>query len=194
MLEDFIQLVAGSRTYRRFREDERIAPETLRSLVRAASLTPSAGNLQPLRYVLVGSKRLCDRVFDSLGWAAYLESWPGPAEGQRPAAYIVICSPKGRGAPKIDVGIAAQTVMLAAHSAGLGGCMIGSFDAKRVARILEMEDEHDPLLVLALGVPDEKVVMEPLPNGGDVRYWRDSEGVHHVPKRAPEDLVIRELF
>ena len=188
MIED---LVKASRSYRRFYEEKRIEPEVLRELVDLARLSPSAANLQPLKYIVSADPESNSRVFPALAWAGYLTDWPGPADGERPSAYIIVL-----GDTKItknfgcDHGIAAQSIMLGAAEKGLGGCMIGSIDRQRLREALSIPDRYEILLVLALGYPKEKVVLEDVGPDGDIRYYRDSEGVHHVPKRRLCDVAL----
>ncbi len=185
------ELVARCRSYRRFRQGEPIGLETLNDLAGLARLTASAANMQPLRYVLVADPAKAAEVFPALGWAAYLKDWPGPAEGERPAAYVIILGDeKHRKFTATDQGIAAQTMLLGAVERGLGGCMIGNIDKPRLAGVIPVPAGFEILLVLALGIPAETVTVEPLGPDGDVRYWRDEAGAHHVPKRSLEDLVV----
>ena len=142
-------LVEKNRSYRRFFQ-EPITREMLRELVGLARLTASASNRQPLRYILISSPETCADVFPCLSWAGFLTDWPGPEEGERPTGYIVILSdisisPK----PGIDVGIAAQTILLAAAEKGYGGCIIGSIKRQQLRKVLEIPDNHDIELVLA---------------------------------------------
>ena len=98
-----------NRSYRRFDESVRIPRETLVELVELARLCPSGANLQPLRFALVSEKPLTDRVFPLLKFAAYLQDWAGPAEGERPTAYIVVMvDERIKRQADIDAGIAAQ--------------------------------------------------------------------------------------
>jgi len=188
MLED---IVKASRSYRRFHEEKPIEPETLKGLVDLARLSPSAANLQPLKYIISADPELNARIFPILAWAGYLKDWPGPAKGERPSAYIVIL-----GDTEItrnfgcDHGIAAQSIMLGAAEKGLGGCMIGSIDRQKLREALHIPDRYEILLVLALGYPKERVMLEEVPQDGDIRYYRDPEGVHHVPKRRLDDIML----
>ncbi|MBW1989741.1 MAG: nitroreductase family protein, partial [Deltaproteobacteria bacterium] len=126
MLKD---LVEKNRTCRRFVEAERMDKETLLSLVDLARLCPSAGNLQPLKYLLLHRKKDCARLFPLLGWAAYLSGWKGPEPGERPTAYVVILHDTNLAAsPGCDHGICAQTMLLGAREKGLAGAMIGAFN------------------------------------------------------------------
>jgi nitroreductase len=94
--------------------------------------------------------------------------------------------------PSIDTGIAAQTIMLAAAEQGIAGCMIGSILKDTLTRVLSLPETYEILLVLALGYPAESVVLEPLGEDGDTRYRRDADGVHHVPKRSLQDILLRK--
>jgi nitroreductase len=188
MLED---LIRRNRSYRRFHQDVPVEPETLRELVRLARLSASGANRQPLKFLLATDAATNARIFPALGWAGYLKDWDGPAEGERPAAYVVILGDttvsKSFG---VDHGIAAQSMMLGAAERGLGGCMIASIDRTALREALELPEAYEILLVLALGKPAEEVVIDPVGPRGDIRYWRDEEGVHHVPKRSLETLII----
>lgn len=185
------ELVKNCRTVRRFRESETIEAATLRGLVDLARLSASGGNQQPLKFLLSNTPEMNERIFPSLAWAAALKDWAGPAAGERPAAYIVILGDKdvskGFG---VDHGIAAQSIMLGAMEKGVAGCMIGSIQRDKLRQSLNIPERFDILLVLALGKPAETVRVEPLPPDGSTKYWRDAHGVHHVPKRALNDLIV----
>ncbi|HUU94920.1 MAG TPA: nitroreductase family protein [Phycisphaerae bacterium] len=188
MLKD---LILQNRSYRRFRENVPIERETLRELVDLARLSPSAANLQPLKYILSCDPETNALVFPHLAWAGYLTEWPGPAEGERPAAYIIIL-----GDTQIiqsfgcDHGIAAQSILLGAAERGLGGCMIGSIQREALRAALNIPERYTILLVLALGQPAETCVIEPVGETGDIKYWRDAADTHHVPKRTLDELIL----
>lgn len=184
------ELVLKNRSVRRFRQDQAIAMSRLESLLDLARCTASAGNLQPLRYVLSTDPAKNAEIFSCLGWAAYLADWAGPSEGERPSAYIVICHDAGV-VPKVDCdhGIAAQTILLGATETGLSGCMLASVNRKKLAQILNLPESLPILLVLALGRAAEEVVLEELPADGSIRYWRDQQGLHHVPKRGLGEII-----
>lgn len=188
MLSD---LAAKSRTYRRFHESQPVSMETLRKLVDLARLSPTASNKQPLKFLLSNMPERNAKIFPNLAWAGYLKEWGGPAVGERPAAYIVILGDKEISVSfGVDYGIAAQSIMLGAAEAGLGGCMIGSVMRPALAKALELPERYEILLVLALGKPKEQVVIEPVGPDGDIKYWRDDKAVHHVPKRSLDELIV----
>jgi nitroreductase len=184
------ELVTRSRSYRRFQEERQVEPEVLTELIEIARLTPSASNKQPLKYLLSRARERNDAIFGCLRWAAYLADWPGPAPGERPTAYVVILGDKeiAETVPW-DHAVAAQTIMLAAAEKGLAGCIIANIDRERLRRELVLPARYQILLVVALGFPHETVVVEEM-RGGDYKYWRDEEGVHHVPKRPLAELIL----
>lgn len=190
MLKD---LVSKCRTYRRFYEDYEVSCETLRELVDLARLTASAGNNQPLRYILSCTKEKNALIFPNLAWAKYLENWPGPEEGERPSAYIVMVADKK--APALyynwDAGITSWMMMLGAAEKGLGGCIIASVNKANLAKVLNIPDEYEVVFVLAIGKPKEEVVIDRIPESGDIRYWRDEKQVHHVPKRTLDEIILK---
>ena len=185
-------LVLHNRSHRRFDESAPLDRETLVELVNLARLTPSAANKQPLKYFISWTPDMNAAIFPHLGWAGYLPNWPGPPEGERPTAYILILADKQLGNLYTwDQGIAAQTIALCATERGLGGCMIGSIQREALMKTLGIApDRYELLLVIALGKPIEQVVLETVTDDGDIRYWRDAEQVHHVPKRALEEVLL----
>lgn len=191
-LDDFAATVRRNRSYRRFDEGDPIGRDLMVCLVDLARQTASAANLQPLRYRVVADATVRDEVFDCLGWAGYLPDWDGPEAGERPTGYIVMCC-AGKVAPLtwVDAGIAAQTILLGVCEAGFGGCIVRNF-SDRLPEVLGIDPAVDePLLAIALGAPRETCVLEPLADAPDgIRYWRDADGVHHVPKRPLEDVLI----
>jgi nitroreductase len=184
-------LILKNRSYRRFYEEVDIKIETLRELVDLARLSPSARNAQPLKYILSCKPERNSLIFPHLTLAAYLKEWLGPAEGERPSAYIIILGDTEiRRSFGCDHGIAAQSIMLGATEKGLGGCMIANIEKEGLRKALEIPSRYEILLVLALGKPKEKVAIETVGESGDIKYWRDNKGVHHVPKRTLDDIII----
>lgn len=192
-------LVLANRSYRRFDGTHGIAPTVLRDLVGLARTTPSGGNLQPHKYVLSCSAEGNALVYDTLAWAAYLPDWKGPPVHERPTGYVVMLRDLAIvGAAKVsvadlDAGIAAQTILLGAVERGLGGCMFGSVRREELARRLGLPGTLAIALVIALGRPVEKVVLDGLAPGGSVKYWREPDGTHHVPKRGLDELIVKEI-
>ncbi|MCK4294816.1 MAG: nitroreductase family protein [Planctomycetes bacterium] len=185
------ELILKNRSYRRFSQEDGIEGQVLRELVDLARLSPSAANLQPLKYILSYEPETNAQVFPHLAWAGYLKDWAGPDEGERPSAYIIILGDteisKSFGC---DHGIAAQSILLGATEKGLGGCIIGTVQREKLRKALDILSRYEILLVLALGKPKEEVVVETAEPTGDIKYWRDDKGLHHVPKRPLDEVII----
>ncbi len=184
-------LVIANRTCRRFYQEVAIELETLRELVDLARLSASGANRQPLKYILSCDPQKNALIFKHLGWATHLKDWIGPSEGERPSAYIIILGDteisKDFGC---DHGIAAQSILLGAREKGLGGCMLGAIQREGLRKALDIPPRYEILLVLSLGKPKGKVVLETVGPDGNFKYWRDSDNVHHVPKRPLDDIII----
>lgn len=185
------ELMKRNRTYRRFYQDVPVSRSTLEELIELARLSSCGGNLQSLKYILSSDISRNELIFPHLRWAGYLRDWNGPEEGERPAAYIVMLGDKTISTNHFwDHGIACQSILLGAVEKGLGGCMFGAIDRKALTEALAIPEQFEVLLVIALGKPKETVVLEELPESGDVKYWRDADGIHHVPKRKLQDLIV----
>ncbi len=187
-------LIRTNRSYRRFHQKTAIETKILRELINLARLSASASNLQPLKYILVNEPDRNAQVFSTLGWAGYLKDWAGPQEGERPAAYIIILQDteisKSSQYLKYDTGIAIQSILLGARTRGLGGCMFGSVQRPQLREAFHIPEQYEILLVLALGEPKEQVQIDTLGQDRDIKYWRDEESVHHVPKRSLEEIIL----
>jgi nitroreductase len=187
-------LVRQSRSYRRFDEKVMVSGEVLRELIGLAEYAPTGSNQQPLKFWLSNTLEMNSVIFPNLAWAGALKDWKGPAEGERPAAYILILGDTEiRQNFGVDHGIAAQTIMLGAAEQGLGGCMIASVRRESLRKALDIPERYEILLVLALGKPAETVVTEPVGEDGNITYYRDAEDVHHVPKRGLDELILHDV-
>ena len=184
-------LILKNRSYRRFHQEVSIELETLRGLVDLARLSASGGNHQPLKYLLSCDPERNASIFSQLGWAAYLKDWPGPPEGERPSAYIILLGDRNiRESFGPDHGIAAQSILLGATERGLGGCIIATVRKGGLRQALNIPERYEILLVLALGKPKEIVVIEAVGPDEDIKYWRDDQGTHHVPKRSLDEIIL----
>lgn len=191
MLKD---LVRQNRSYRGYDESRRVTEDELREMVDCARLSASSVNMQPLKYYLAWEKEEVNRIQKLTAWARGLPEMNLPHEGMCPTAFIVICQDTGIAESlarfQKDVGIAAQTILLAAVEMGLGGCMIGNFQAGSVKEALGLAENLAPLLIVAIGKPAEKIVLTEAQEGESVAYYRDEDDVHYVPKRRLEDIII----
>lgn len=188
----FKDLVLKNRSYRRFHEDVKISNEDLYELASLCQIVPSTANSQAIKLMLINNETDNAKVFETLGWAGMLKDWPGPIEGERPVSYIIVLDDLSLGKDKaVDVGIISQTLLLGAADKGLGGCMLGNINRPMLATALHIDLEKYAIeLVIALGKPKETVVIEEMTPETGNRYYRDENGVHHVPKRLLSDLII----
>ena len=188
MLRD---LILNNRSYRRFDARVAIDLQTLRNLVDLARLSASTRNIQPLKYILSCDTDKNTLIFPHLKFAGHLSNWSGPSESEKPTAYIIILGDKQvDDSFSVDHGIAAQSILLGATELGLGGCMMGGMDKDGLRQALNVPERFEILLVIALGKPNEKVVLETVKPGGDTFYWRDEKEWHHVPKRPLHEIII----
>ncbi len=190
-ISDFQTLVKTNRSCRRFDNSYKIDTTTLEQFVELARNCGSAANMQPLKYIISTDEKKNDEIFSCLGWAAYLKDWKGPVKEERPTGYFVIMGDQTI-AKKFwcEHGIASQTMLLGARAMGLGGCMFGAINIKKLKGFLNIEDHLDVKLVLALGKPVETIQIDELGDDGNIKYWRDENQIHHVPKRKLNDIII----
>jgi nitroreductase len=187
-------MITKNRSYRRFYGEKAVTMDQLKGLVDLARLSPSMANRQPLKYVLICDPKMNEKVFEHLGWAGYLQDWPGPVPSERPTAYIVMLRDTTlTKVPSADEGIHVQSMLLGAVEQGLGGCVIGNYNKENLAKTLDLDADYEPVYVIALGYPKEEVVIDSMGEDGNIKYWRDENQVHHVPKRSLEELILKEI-
>lgn len=184
-------LALKNRSYRKFHKDKKISISTLTEFVDIARVTPSSKNRQPLKYLLVTKDDDLDFVYGQLKWAWYLKDWDGPAIDEQPPSYIIMCCDTDlNDKAMIDVGIAAQTILLAAVEKKLGGCIIRTVNRYAISKHFNLPANLDIVQVIAIGYPNQKVELTDIDESGSVEYFEDNEGTHFVPKRKLEDLII----
>lgn len=187
------ELILKNRSYRRFDESVKISLQQLESWVELARFSASGRNMQTLKYVICTSEKTNAEIFPNLGWAGYLPDWKGPMEGERPVAYVLVMHDKALAENYFcDDGIVLQSILLGAVNDGFGGCMIGTVNKGKLAKLLKLPENLVILWVIALGKPVEEVVIETAQNG-EIKYWRDENKVHHVPKRPLEELIFKSI-
>lgn len=188
----FKDLVMKNRTYRGYDESCKIDRATLLELIDLTRYTAASANLQPLKYFAAADKETVDKIQPLTKWAGALPQLNLPYPGTRPTAFIVICQDNSISASDgmlKDVGIVAQTITLGAVEKGLGCCMIGSFNPTKLKEALSLPEHIDPKLVVAIGKPAETVVLTDAIDG-KTTYYRDENGVHYVPKRPLEEILL----
>lgn len=185
------ELIIKNRSYRRFYQEKEIDIETLKELIDLGRLSASGRNIQALRYIISNKEDMNKKINECIVWGGYYKDWITPKEGDRPSAYIVVVSDTDVGNySMVDEGIAAQNILLGAVEKGLGGCIIKNINKVKLKEVLNLNEKYEIAFVLPLGYPKEEVVIEEINSDGDIKYWRDNNEVHHVPKRKLEDIII----
>lgn len=188
------ETIISRRTIRKF-DQKKIDSEILKKIVNAGRLAPSAANLQPLEYLIIDEKDLKEKVFPNLAWAGYIKPEGDPGKGEEPTAYIIILADrKINPAPERDIGASVENMNLAAEEEGMGCCWIGAFKKKEISNIINVPENLSVELVLALGYPSEESVPEDIEKGSSIKYYKDSSGTLHVPKRKLDDVLHFNLF
>ncbi|NSW89796.1 MAG: nitroreductase family protein [Firmicutes bacterium] len=183
------EIILRRRTIRKFKQ-EKIKREVLLKLINAARHAPSGANLQPIKYVIIDDPERVEKVFAHLKWAGYLAPYGDPKEGERPVAYIIVLADTAirRSGYELDIGAAIQNILLAAEEENIGTCWIGSVDREAVKSILNIPGQYIIDSVVALGYKAENPVVED--ENGSIKYYKDGNGVLHVPKRKLEDIIL----
>jgi nitroreductase len=186
-----IELIQKNRSYRRFDASIEIPKEKLFSWINLARLSPSAKNIQSLRYIVINDKHSRKEIFPLLTWAGYLKEWNGPKENEQPTAYIIILNDNELNTNYYcDDGIASQSILLGATNDGFGGCIVAAIQKEKLRTLLQIKNKYKIIHLIALGKPIEEVVIDEISDNKDIKYWRDAEQKHHVPKRDLNDLII----
>ena len=185
----FLELILKNRSVRRYNTAAGYPDNFFSKMAEVARLCPSTANLQRIRILPVTSSEEKEKVFNSVKFASMLD-WNGPAESERPACYAVLVSEGAIDTNKaIDVGIIAQSMLLRASEMGLAGCMFRSFNAESLASSLGL-DGYTPVLVISFGYPAEKVEIVDA-REGSLKYYRNSEDTHCVPKLKSEEFLLK---
>ena len=182
------RLLRHNRSYRGYDASFRVREDQLRKIIEVAALCPSARNQQVLRFRPVLADEAA-KVLRHIRFGGALPELHLPLPGTEPNAFVVICSTVEESKyVDMDLGIVAQSMLLQAVEIGLGGICIGAFDHKELREELSLP--YEPLLVLAIGRPAEKIVLCECREGDSLTYYRE-DGVHYVPKIKTEDLILK---
>jgi len=183
-----IETIRARRTVRKFTQ-EPILLDTLRTLVDCARVAPCSANMQPLRYKIVTADEV-DRVFPYLRWALAIAPLGTPEPDERPTAYIIIAADTSVRPQNydIDVGIAAQTIALAATELGLGSCLLALHEKAELKASLGLGETIQPALAVALGYPAQH--SETFPMADTYKYHLAPDGSLRVPKRELDDILL----
>lgn len=191
MLKD---LVIANRSYRGYDETFTPTKEQLTSYVDLTRYTASSVNAQPLKYHIAFEKEEVRLIQSMTKWARALPQMKLPHDNMCPTGFIIICQDTdisdNLARYQKDIGIVAQTILLNAVEDGLGGCMIGNFSPEEIKEKLEFSENITPMLIIAIGKPKEKIIIKEIENGESIKYYRDENDIHYVPKRKLKDILI----
>ena len=182
------ELMLSRRSIRQFKPDP-VSRDILEELVNSARLAPSGANLQPLEFVVIDDEELREKLFPCLKWAAYIAPEGNPKPGCEPTAYVIILvnADVRKSGFERDVGAAVENMILTAWEERIGSCWIASADTNRIQKMLKIPENYKVDSVLALGYPNEDPIIEEMKDS--VKYWKDSKGRLHVPKRRLDDIL-----
>ncbi len=187
---DFKNIVNNTRCVRRFKPNTIIKKDELVELIDIARTVSSGKNMQPLKYIAITDDEIKDEVYKPLVWAAHLKDW-NQKEDEKPSAYILVINDTSiEGFSAIDSGIAMQTIMLGATAKGYAGCILASIDKIGFKQLFKLEDNLEPMFIIALGIRDEEIKVVDVKN--DTNYFRGKDGTHFVPKRRLSEVLIDE--
>ena len=150
---DTITTILARRSVRKYMRDP-IPQEHLRQILEAGHQAPSAANRQPWHFVLVRDEEQKQR----LAKACRGQMWIAQAACILVGVGVVPKSPKWY---QVDVAIAMENMILAAHSLGYGTCWIGAFEEEQVKQLLGIPEEMAVVALLPIGVPDERPQAKP---------------------------------
>jgi len=186
---DVYQLIMSRRSVRSFKP-EPIPRDTLERMVDTARVAPSGANLQPFSYLVVTEPEPRATVFDTIKWAAYIAPAGNPPQGHEPTAYVIFLIDERPGSKiyPFDAGFAAENLLITGLAEGVGGCAILSFNPKPIVETFSLPEHLRPVMVVALGYPDEAPVM--VDRSDTVKYWRDENGLHIVPKKPLAEVMF----
>lgn len=184
-----IRAIEERRSIRKFSRRE-INIDTLREVIRCGSLAASGMNVQPIKYVIATGEK-ADEIFPHTRWAGYLKGKGSPVFEERPYAFILVLNDNSlrKNGYELDAGAAVQNILLAACSMGLGTCWLGAIDYEEISDIAGIPDGYTLISAIAIGYPAQKSISEP--SKGDIKYYLDEEGILHVPKRNPDEIILK---
>lgn len=183
-------LLRKNRSHRAFDTSYTVAMRQLETIVSVNAKLPSGRNAQTLRFKLLDAQGGGEDFCRFLHLGGYLPELHLPVPGTEPKAFIIVCSTEPESPiVDIDLGISLQSMALKAVEIGLNALIVRAYNKKEIKETLGLPS--DPLAVLAIGKGTETIVLDKVPAGSDLRYYRDADGVHHVPKIAVADLLIQ---
>lgn len=158
-MTEFLELVQGRQSDRKFDPSRPVEREKIERILEAARLAPSACNAQPWHFIVVDEPELKNKVADAasaklLGMNHFTKQAP---------VHIVVVEEsvnlssgiggwvKNKHFAHLDIGIAAAHIVLAARAEGLGTCILGWFDEKKMRSLLNIPSSKRILLDVVVG-------------------------------------------
>lgn len=190
---DLQTLLEKRRSYRKFDESKPLSANDREAILQAVQTASSGMNRQSLRFISVESQEKVSQVFDLTHWAASLPADLGqPKPGERPVYFVVVCA-HTESTPFVDVdkGLAISNMTLTAMDRGIGSCIIGNFNHKKMQDLLDIDEDYTCNLVVAFGYPAITSTIKEVAAGEDLSYYLDDDGQYIVPKLKTEDIVRR---
>ena len=181
-------LLLHNRSYRGFDRDYVVHPRQLDAMIAVNTKVASSVNMQRLRFRPVVQGPEADAVNKYIRMGRGLPHLQLPFPGREPEAFIIVCSTAAENPGiDIDLGISVQSMLLKAVEMGLGGLIIRNFDREPIREALSLP--YEPICVVAVGKPAERIELVPVHEGEQLQYYR-RDGIHYVPKLTPEDLTL----
>ena len=181
-------LLLHNRSYRGFDRDYVVHRRQLDAMIAVNVKVASSVNMQRLRFRPVVQGSEADAVNKYIRMGRGLPHLQLPFPGREPEAFIVVCSTAAENPGiDIDLGISVQSMLLKAVEMGLGGLIIRNFDREPIREALSLP--YEPICVVAVGKPAERIELVPVHEGEQLQYYR-RDGIHYVPKLTPEDLTL----
>ena len=181
-------LLRRNRSYRGYDKSREVTAAELRRIVDVCTRIPSGRNQQVLRFKLLTRDNGSGQMQGLYKLGGALPELHLPFPGTEPEAFIIICSAVEPDKwVHMDVGIAAQSMLLKAVEMGLGGICIGAFNRNALVETFALPCE--PVLLLAIGKPAEQIELVPVHTGEPLKYYREN-GIHYVPKIVTDDLIL----
>ena len=183
-----LKLLQRNRSHRAYDVSFQVREDLLRRIIVVNRYTPSARNQQVLRFRMVLSDE-AEKVLPHIRLGAALPELNLPQKGSEPRAFIIICSTVEESRfVDIDLGIAAQSMLLQATEIGLNGICIAAFDKQRIKEQFNLP--YEPLMILAIGRGKDNIVFTEIKANESHNYYR-KDGIHYVPKLSFEELIIK---
>ncbi|MDU1022986.1 MAG: nitroreductase family protein [Peptoniphilus harei] len=187
-------LLEWRRSYRKFDESRLISKNDIDEILNSIKFASCANNRQYLRFISVENKDKVLEIFDNTKWAASLPNNIGrPKEGERPVYFIAILSDEAKKLRfnGIDEGLVISNLTLTAAEKGIGSCIIGSVNDKKMREILNYDNNYSCEVVIAFGYPKVKSTIKKINLEEDQSYYLDEDGNYIVPKYKKDDIVRR---